>query len=229
MSLYSLYHVCNSGISSWPIRGTSRVAARDCRITRQERESFERMWESYESGPDTGLSYELSLGGGQVELWIRHGQGSKDLGYIPISTDVARRALHSLSGHDGWKFMVAASALFHTVSRLFRVDEGRIEHASVITRSLRYLTCYGSPFDGMDNEPFASAIHEVDWIFGSVCNARSLAFQCLVTRQVHVQTPDLPVFIHASLLGDIKSPPLPMSRASSLEGRPVLITLTGAV
>ena len=159
-------------------------------------------------------------------IWLTCDQGSTRLGYIPVPLDVVSTAIRALDGHDGWKFMVAASALFHTASRLFTATDGRIEQLSTLRRSRQYLMCYGSPLDGEGPAPFASTIHEIDWVFGSVCNARSLVLQCLVTRQVHVETHGLPISIAMCLVPDILNIREAPNSASSLTGSHVRITKT---
>ena len=70
---------------------------------------------------------------------------------------------------------MSASALFHAVSRLSSVSDGTFVKSDVIRRSATSMMSYGSPFDGQSVVPFASLTHELDWIFESVCDAKSLA------------------------------------------------------
>lgn len=112
-----------------------------------------------------------------------------------------------LNGHDSWRFMVAASALFHATSSLSALQNSVFSSPPIIPRSATSIACYGSPFDGMGTFKFASLAHDVDWVFGSICDALSLGFQCLRSRCIHTSVVGRHISIPASLVQDEYWPP----------------------
>ena len=76
--------------------------------------------------------------------------------------------------------------------------------------------CYGSPFDGQCMSAFASLAHDLDWGFESVCDARSLVFQCLRAKCVHANTRGLGMSIPTCLVQDEGHTTLGTTHTSSL-------------
>ena len=116
LSMYSLYHVSTIGIRGWPITRVSREGMRRCGVGQSDAARLETIWRSADYGIDTRLSFELSLHGDKVHVTITRNPMSTIVGHIPISRAIVAHAIQALDGHDGWRFMVAASALFHAVS-----------------------------------------------------------------------------------------------------------------
>jgi len=200
LSMYSLYHISTSGIRGWPNTRASREGMRACGVGQSDTARLELIWSSADYGVDTGLAFELSLHGDKVHITITRNPMSTVVGCIQISRAVVAHAIRALNGHDGWRLIVASSALFHAVSRLSSVSDGVFIGADIIRRSTTSIMCYGSPFDCERIAQFASIAHDLDWGFKSVCDARSLLFQCLEARLVYVNTGGLGISIPASLV-----------------------------
>ena len=89
---------------------------------------FSRLW----SGHRTGIRAQPSWGQDKVHIAITRNPMSTLVGYIQISRAVVAHAIRTLDGHDGWRFIVAASALFHGVSRLSSVRDGVFIEVSML-------------------------------------------------------------------------------------------------
>jgi len=175
---------------------------RRCGVGQSDAAGLESICSSVDYSVDTGLSFELSQHGDEVHVTITCNPRSTVVGYIPMYRDIVAYVIQTLDGHDNWRFMVAASALFHSVSRLSSVRDGVSTQAEIIRRSTTSLMCYGSPFDGQCVSPFASLAHDLDWVFESLRDARSLVFQCLRAKCVHDNTCGLGMSIPTCLVQD---------------------------
>ena len=66
---------------------------------------FSRLW----SGHTTGIRAQPSWGQDKVHHAITRNPMSTLVGYIKISRAVVAHGIRALDGHDGWRFIVAAS------------------------------------------------------------------------------------------------------------------------
>jgi len=82
---------------------------RACGVGQSDTARLELIWSSADYGVDTGLAFELSLHGDKVHIALTRNPMSTLVGYIKISREVVAHGIRTLDGHDGWRFIVAAS------------------------------------------------------------------------------------------------------------------------